>query len=49
METITASIIALAIAVISNAGAVWYKLGKLEGKVDAMYRILNCREKTDGS
>ena len=47
METITGAIIALAIAVISNAGAVWYKLGRLEGKVDSMYRILNCREKID--
>jgi len=48
METITGAIIGLAVAVIGNAGAVWYKLGQLEGKVDNMYRILNCKEKTDG-
>jgi len=41
METITGAIIALSIAVISNAGAVWYKLGRLEGKVDNMYILLN--------
>ena len=49
METITASIIALAVAVIGNAGAVWYKLGQLEGKVDALIRAEGCKEKTDGS
>ena len=41
METITGAIIALAVAVIGNAGAVWYKLGNLEGKVDSIYHILN--------
>jgi len=48
METITASIIALAVAVIGNAGAVWYKLGQLEGKVDALIRANCCEEKNDG-
>ena len=47
METITASIIALAVAVIGNAGAVWYKLGQLEGKVDALIRANGCKEETN--
>ena len=49
MDTITTSIIALAIAVVGNAGAVWYKLGQLEGKVDALIRANGCKEENDGS
>jgi len=49
METITGAIIAMAVAVIGNAGAVWYKLGQLEGKVDALIRANSCKEKTDVS
>lgn len=49
MDTITGSLIAMAVALIGNAGAVWYKLGQLEGKVDALIRAGSCKEKTDGS
>jgi len=49
MDTITGAIIAMAAAVIGNAGAVWYKLGQLEGKVDALIRDKGCGEKTDGN
>jgi len=48
METLAGAIIALAVAVIGNAGAVWYKLGQLEGKVDTLVRSRNCEEKTNG-
>lgn len=45
MDTITGAIIAMVVAVIGNAGAVWYKLGQLEGKVDALIRANGCKGK----
>lgn len=47
MDTLTGAIVTMAIALVGNAGAVWYKLGQLEGKVDALIRANGCKGNTD--